>query len=201
MKKMRQAGEKFSGFTLVELLVVIAIIGLLSTLAAAGVNFARKKSMTTKAQSDVDQIFKAMTIMSNDTNEWPGHQQLNTVCSDLGPLCPVNNEICGPDKSPVPNTCVHILKDGFSGLTANDTATPYGSWSGPYMIEIPDDPWGNQYFFDTDYEVDENGKPWDCGTGSVKIGVAAVGSYGPNGISALSGVGVYDCDDIIKILK
>ncbi len=193
--------EKNLGFTLIELLVVIAIIGLLSTLAAAGVNLARKKAMVTKAQSDVDQIFKAITLLANDALEWPGHQQYNTVCTDLGALCPADNEICGPDDSAVPNTCAHSLNDGVSGIVTNDTAAPFPSWSGPYMPRIPEDPWDNQYFFDTDYMVDEYGKPWGCADGTVSSNVVAVGSYGPNGIGPLDGAGANDCDDVIKIIK
>jgi prepilin-type N-terminal cleavage/methylation domain-containing protein len=201
MKNKKQVKGKSSGFTLIELLVVIAIIGVLSTLVTAGFNAARQKARETKALNDEDQIYKAIAMLSTDSGEWPGHQQYNTVCTDLGPLCPANNEICGPDKSPTPHTCIHSLSEGFAGIAQNDAATPFAGWSGPYIQNMPMDPWGNEYFFDTDYTVDENGKPWDCNDGSVPTPVVAIGSYGPNGISALSGAGVYDCDDIIKILK
>jgi len=53
------------------------------------------------------------------------------------------------------------------------------------MKSIPQDPWGNNYFFDTDYDV--NG----VGTRAV------VGSYGPNGV----GNNLYDSDDIYYVVN
>jgi prepilin-type N-terminal cleavage/methylation domain-containing protein len=191
------------GFTLIELLVVIGIIGLLSTLVTAGVNLAREKAKIAKAQHEVDQIYEAISMLTTDAGVWPGHQPYNTVCSDLPGSCPANNEFCGPDDSLVPNDCVKKLNGGKAGILLNDVDLPFSNWSGPYMPSVPLDPWGNEYFFDTDYTVDENGKPWACGSGTVQIDVVAVGSYGPNGIGKLDEVGVPsgDCDDILKILK
>ncbi|HOZ36987.1 MAG TPA: type II secretion system protein [bacterium] len=50
------------GFTLIELLVVIAIIGLLATMAVAALNSARIKARNAKRMSDIEQIYKALSL-------------------------------------------------------------------------------------------------------------------------------------------
>jgi len=165
--------NKNHGFTLVELLVVIAIIGLLSTLAMVALNQAREKAKIAKAQHEVDQIVTAIRLLENDSGEWPGHQTIGIVCQGT---CS-GNEICG-------DGCTCSIDDGCAGLAQDDGVTPYGYWGGPYMGNIPEDPWGNEYFFDTDYNHTEYGQ------------VAVVGSYGPNGV----GNNQYDSDDILKVI-
>jgi prepilin-type N-terminal cleavage/methylation domain-containing protein len=172
------------GFTLIELLVVITIIGLLSTVAVIALTAARDEAKTTKVMGDLSQIRLAIEFMATDTDQWPGHQAVDVSCADPGP-CPANNELC--------DTCTFSLSSGFGGLTQNDGGTAYTNWNGPYMGLIPLDPWGNEYFFDTDYDVDPTGaRDWKV----------VIGSYGPNGLE----INGYDetpntsLDDIITIL-
>jgi general secretion pathway protein G len=177
--------NKKSGFTLIELLVVIGIIGLLSTLAVAGLSYARNKAKTSKAQHDIAQIEKAISIMANDTNEWPGHQMANKVSTTGG-----DNEICGE------TDCGFGIMATTSGLAATDNL--FLNWVGPYMDSIPDDPWGNQYFFDTDYRVKKlSDTPCAGAAAALCEDAAVIGSYGPDG----TGYNLYNSDDIIKILK
>lgn len=178
------------GFTLVELLVTIAIIGLLSTIGTVAFVQARKKANSTKVTADLATIRKAIDILANDTEQWPGHQLVYNVCqSDVSgiPGCDVsNNEICDDgcedfNNNPAP------FSSGFAGLLQDDVGpggTPYDGWDGPYLHSTLLDPWGNEYFFDTDYDV---------GGGNFH---AVVGSYGPNG----QGLNAYDSDDIVLIL-
>ena len=165
MKNKRRA---FKGFTLVELLIVIGIISLLATLSLIGYNYAKSKAKITKAEHDIAKIHHAIEMLANDTVVWPGHQEINKVNSTS------NNEICS-------DGCAYGITDAQAGIVDNDGN--YLHWTGPYMQIIPDDPWGNEYFFDTDYDVDGNT-------------VAAVGSYGPNKV----GNNQYDDDDVIKII-
>ena len=67
------------------------------------------------------------------------------------------------------------------GLAATDGTYP--NWRGPDYDGPFRDTWGNNYFFDEDYDL--NGTT-----------VAAIGSYGPNG----EGLNQYDDDDIVLII-
>lgn len=187
-------------FTLIELLTTIAIIGLLATLALISVGVAKERAKISNAQHDLDQIYKAITLMQNDTGQWPGHQSMNKACSTLPVTCTATNELCGPDSDSL--DCTHGLDDPFSGLIANDL-TPYTNWAGPYMKQaLIMDPWDKEYFFDTDYTVDSESKPIGCG-GIGPRSVAVIGSYGPDGLGRpdeIVGNTAYGCDDVILII-
>ena len=183
------------GFTLTELLIVIGIIGLLATIGFVALNIARTRAINTKVASDLSTLQKAINIMANDTEQWPGHQHLDYICQgpeypancatfNNYPCCdPTNNELCA---SPLVDDCTNTLSSPFGGLVQTDGN--YNLWNGPYIANIPPDPWGNEYFFDTDYDVDQGpGQDWK----------AVVGSYGPNG----RGNNEYDGDDIFLIVQ
>lgn len=150
------------GFTLIEMLVVMAVFAILATITLAGVRFARNLSRENKAKADIEQIRKAMESLATDTEEWSGHQNSGEVCN------------CSDNE-------IEDLTVAEAGLVETDVL--YNNWRGPYMASIPTDPWGNNYFFDTDYEID--GTPY-----------VVVGSYGPNG----EGNNLYDSDDVIRIM-
>ncbi|NTU98475.1 prepilin-type N-terminal cleavage/methylation domain-containing protein [Candidatus Falkowbacteria bacterium] len=178
----RKSVKTEEGFTLIELLVVIAIIGVLATLAQAAYNYARNQAKIVKAMSDADQIAKAITVLGNDTLVWPGGQAVDKVGTTPG------TEIC----SYTPDNCTYGLSSDQTGLTETDGS--YIGWSGPYMVAIPKDPWGNEYFFDTHYQIKLSGEP--CDGDMTCVPAAVVGSYGPNG----RGNKMYDNDDVIRIL-
>jgi prepilin-type N-terminal cleavage/methylation domain-containing protein len=170
------------GFTLIELLVVIAITGLLAGIVLVSLGGARENARIGKAQAEVRQIVNAIAILELNTGEWPGHQTALQVCSGA---CS-DNEI--PD---LPVIVIPSLSEPAAGIEQTDGG--YTGWNGPYMT-VPLDPWGNPYFFDTDYEVQANDTPCN-GTGGCSTVVAA-GSFGPNG----TGTNDYDADDIILII-
>jgi len=159
MKKVKSA----NAFSLIEILVVISIIAVLSTLAVVSMQYAKTASKIAKARHDVDAIVLAMKLLENDTGQWPGHQDVDDVTSSG------SNEIWD-------------LAEDRAGLVATDGDFP--GWNGPYMASIPLDPWGNRYFYDSDYRI-----------GGVNRVV--IGSFGPNGV----GQNVYDSDDIYKVLR
>lgn len=153
------------GFTIVEFLVVIGIIALLSVIAMAGTHYAKKYAQNKKAYADLSTIAKAIDTLALDTRQWPGHQTPYVVCTGS---C-ANNEI-------------EDLSLPRAGLIQTDGLFP--DWRGPYLQILPLDPWGNPYFYDSDYQVNGETK-------------AVVGSYGPNG----QGLNDYDADDIIYIIN
>ena len=154
--------SKNNGFTLIELLVVIAIIGILSSIVFAAVNTARNRARTTAARSAVREIKKAIDVLALDTGYWPSQE------AAAGPISPQQSGLVDCSGS---NNEVQDLADSQTGLLQSHAAYP--GWRGPYIDSIPLDPWGNNYFFDTDYDIPPTGD----GTWG-----AVVGSYGPNGV-------------------
>ena len=151
------------GFTLIELMVVIAIIGVIAAIATPAMTSYISHAKVIKATAEIERIYKALFLLEVDADEWPGHQEAGSL--NIG----VGNEIW--DLS-APN----------AGLIVTDGSFP--NWAGPYLPTIPKDPWGKDYFFDTDYDV--NGENH-----------VVLGSFGLNGV----GPNVYDDDDVIKIIQ
>ena len=159
--------NRHKGFTLVELLVVIAIIGILSSVVMASISTARDKARIANAQATLDQVRRAVAILEGDTGQWPGHKTIVDIEGGAS-----GNEIWD-------------LNAPAAGLVQTDGNFP--NWNGPYLPVVPTDKWGNNYFFDTDYDIDPTaGTRW----------AVVIGSFGPNGV----GQNVYDSDDIIEII-
>ena len=118
-------------------------------------------------------------MLANDTGLWPRQQPIDVVSTGA------NNEICG-------DGYVFGLSDQQSGITCTDGNFP--GWAGEYMMKIKLDPWGNEYFFDTDYKVTVNDEP--CNGGGACVNAVVIGSYGPDGL----GNNLYNSDDIIKVI-
>jgi prepilin-type N-terminal cleavage/methylation domain-containing protein len=169
---------KRRGFTLIELLVVIAIIGILSSFVLSSIGTAREKARTAKVESTMREISMAMELLLIDTDLWPGAQQAGCVPSGAAATA---NEI-------------EDLNVPGAGIVAADAS--FAGWRGPYMSLVPIDPWGTNYFFDTDYDVDADNNPCDGIGCTVDEQVAVLGSYGPDGI----GNGLYNDDDLIRIV-
>lgn len=174
---------KFSdkkGFTLIEVLVVIALIGVLATLIMTSLNTSKERAKIARAQTEISQIYMAIFMLEDDNEQWPGHKTAYKRECGIN-----NNEICN---YPADN-CAYGLNDEESGITKDDLTTPYPHWRGPYyMPEVPKDPWGNEYFFDTDYYIG----------GACRV---VIGSVGPNGISNIKNDINGDIDDIVYIIS
>lgn len=166
-----------SGFSLVEILIVVGIIGSLSSVVVASVSRARSSGMITKAQSDLREIRTAIDRMAIDTGKYPTYaasKNSETVCVDTSP----NNEM--------------YVDDAEAGIGSTDGNYP--SWNGPYMRNVPLDPWGNRYIFDADYECVRAST--GCENYTEGQTVLAIHSSGPNG----SAINVYDEDNIVLVL-
>jgi len=147
------------GYTLLELLVAIAVIGILVATAIPLYGRYREKARSVLAYRDLKEIQLGIELLATDTEQWPGP-------NDVGKIA---------------NQEVWDLNAGTAGLVATNGGFP--NWDGPYMQSVPKDPWGSDYFFDPDYDI--NGKQF-----------AVVGSFGPNKV----GKNLYDSDDIILVL-
>ena len=155
------------GFTLIELLVVIAIIGLLSSIVLASLNTARDKARVARVQADLKQLYAAIQLLYVDTNLHPG--AISAV------PCVAN-----PETS---------LNTSNAGLQATDGDFP--GWNGPYMSNVPLDPWGTNYYFDPDYGCEAETFGCNGFSGTTRV----IQSFGPNKAQNYE-----DSDDIVLLL-
>jgi len=116
------------GFTLIELIFTVAIIAILAAIAIPGLSSAREKAKIALVWAEFRHIHRAMEILANDTEKWPG---LNLV----GKLA---------DQE------VWDLNSSQAGLVPNGG---FPNWNGAYIQSVPKDPWGSDYFSDPDYMI------------------------------------------------
>lgn len=150
-----------AGFTLLEILIVVSIIGLLAGIGSLSMVKIRERAKIDEANIQLEMISAAALELAWDTGRYPNKARRNTTDS--------NDEIWD-------------LTEDEAGLLATDGDFT-SKWEGPYLDDIPEDPWGNDYFFDPDYKI----------KGVVH---AVIGSFGPNGV----GRNKYDDDDIYVII-
>ncbi len=122
--KLRSCG----GFTLLELIVNLAIIGILSAIAIPAYIAFKDKAKIAQAKSDLHTIQLAIEQLANDTEKWPGPNNVGQTA----------------------NKEVWDLNSDDAGLV---TGKKFSNWKGPYMQSVPQDPWGSNYFFDPDYRI------------------------------------------------
>jgi len=152
---------KDRGFTLIEILVVTGVIGILLGIAVPAYNEYREKGKIAAAKQVLKDIERAVMALGHDTGKWPGPV-------DWGKSSGVE---------------IENLNLAVAGLKTFTNLTDFPNWNGPYIEpSVPLDPWGNNYFFDPNYEIPK---------GNIKK-VPVIGSYGPNG----TGKNNYDSDDV-----
>jgi len=138
------------GFSLIEILVAIGAMGILLGIAVPAYNGYREKAQIAEAMHDLKRIETAIITLATDTGEWPKHQNIGEI-NNGG-----SNEI-------------YDLSAATIGLLIDDVGTPYPNWNGPYIPAVPLDPWGHNYFLDTDYLIG--------GVDNIVLG-----SYGPGAV-------------------
>jgi len=163
------------GFTLIELLVVIAIIGILASATLSALTVARDKAKIAKAKSELRTIYNAMLLLESDTGQSPGGFDA-TDCRG----------------APNPHTEGNglYISSEHAGLVTHNAAK-FPDWDGPYLPNIPLDPWGQEYMFDAYYNC--TGGDHNCSGGFT---YTVIHSGGPNG----SGLNSYDTCNITLVI-
>jgi general secretion pathway protein G len=147
-----------SGFTLVEIMIVVAIIGLLAGMGTLAVMKAVNNSRIKTAETELQLISSGVLQLAWDTGKWPNGTWRTEAASGANEIADLSG----------------------SALFQISDESVYPNWKGPYYEGSLVDPWGQSYFFDSDYD----GKR------------VVVGSGGPN----RSGVNRYDEDNIYVFL-
>ena len=165
MDRQKGALPRQRGYTLVEIMIVVLVGSLILAIAVPSWAKLRTSARIKDAEVHLNMLSAAVEQLVWDTGEFPnGYHKV-------------------AQKSSAYNVEVWHLAADNKGLTTSNGVTA-AKWQGPYIPEIPHDPWGNPYFFDPDYRV--NG-----------VNKVVVGSFGPNGV----GQNVYDKDDIYVIIE
>ncbi|MBN2162798.1 MAG: prepilin-type N-terminal cleavage/methylation domain-containing protein [Pontiellaceae bacterium] len=151
--------KKREGMTLIEIMLVVFIIGILTSLCTLAISKARKTAFRKQAEVELSFLSASILQLASDTGTWPNKAILTAPGS----------------------TEIWYLDGTGTGLLQNDGT--YIGWRGPYYEGTMEDPWGNPYFFDPDYNIG----------GATRV---VVGSFGPNG----KGRNLYDSDDLYILL-
>jgi len=179
-----------AGFTLIEILVGVAILAILSAaltpLVVKYVNDGRRA----RAASDAQTIAQAVKAFNLDTATWPVSDDGNT--GDTGELSRLVGLPAGFTNSSIPAGAGTATGDGnWNGggsggragaledhlvfnksddvdelYPASATAPSPPGWNGPYLEQVPLDPWGRPYVCNVRYLQDArvagtNKAAWD----------------------------------------
>lgn len=138
-----------------ELLVIIALFILGGILIRFRVDQIKIQNKQEEAQTDLKEIKKGIEELYEDTGVGPGHVS----------------------RQPCVRYPEMFLDDCSAGLTCTDGG--FSNWNGPYLEEIPKDPWENRYYFDADYVCQKETS--GCGSVPNTTKVRAILSGGPDG--------------------
>jgi len=161
-----------AGFTVMEILVVTAIVAIIAATLLPSLWDSTNQGKVAKAQSEVKQIRQAIDRLQFDTDLYPHGCRATDETDDIT-ITALATEDAGITQQP---------SDPTATADCSWSDGEPGEWNGPYMETMPEDPWGNNYEFTTNYSACD-GAP---------EGVA-VYSKGPDG--------EMNCDDIVRFLK
>jgi type II secretory pathway pseudopilin PulG len=106
-------------------MIIIVIIGILAAIAIPSYLSYREKGKLGRALSELRFIETALSILAVDTGMWPHKRPVGDVSG---------NEVWD-------------LNSPSAGMVATDGGYP--GWDGPYLANVPRDPWGTTTFLIT----------------------------------------------------
>ncbi|MEW6744580.1 MAG: type II secretion system protein GspG [Planctomycetota bacterium] len=131
--------RKLQGFTLIEMVVVVAIIAAMAAILVPVISDELVSSERSHALGDTQRIAAAITQYVKDTRLLPtGPDGDNTI-----------NWMFGTGNLPAVNPFDDGDSDALLDYLTDGAANGGAKWNGPYLQEIPEDPWGNAYVVNT----------------------------------------------------
>jgi general secretion pathway protein G len=184
---MRYKDQK--GFTLIEVIVVAGIIAILAGVLVPMIFNQIDESKKTRALADTKSIQSALIAFKKDVGVWPYRSgAFGSTADDVTML------VTGDPASMSTDDITQLKALGYNDGKIqnikdhlNDSATAtaiYGSkWKGPYLADIPKDPWGKVYII-----------PIGSLTPVDQQNAGLPGYTGPVWIFSAGAGGVYDTD-------
>jgi prepilin-type N-terminal cleavage/methylation domain-containing protein len=165
------SNQRSDGFTLFEVIIAVALVAIMAVAIAPPLIKNLNEGKTARAQSDAQVIGNAIQSFYKDTGKWP-LQDDNDPSPELVRL--VGNASLGGGNSGLPdgdnNRTDNWQDRGRSGTLTNQlilnesengnikplyqtSSNPHRKpgWNGPYLDEVPLDPWGNAYVVNIHY--------------------------------------------------
>lgn len=172
---MKVRDKRASGFTLVEILVAVAVLAIMSAALTPMVVKYINDGRRSRALSDSQAIGNAVMAFLVDTGRWPTNgdavpNDANELSRLVGlpeaQITPANipdgavapgagNWDGGGDGGAAGALEDHLIRNRTDTVTplyvASTTAPEPPGWNGPYLTQVPLDPWGNPYVCNVRY--------------------------------------------------
>ena len=155
------------GYTLLELILVLLILCLLIGMMMPIIWGKIEDAEQVNARVNIERIYGGILDFYNDLGFWPKYvagQKAHGAAAGT-------YKILRSEKGQVPDsldpkwletTSANYIEDQLvknePGYWEKPEPQAQHGWEGPYLINLPSDPWGNKWFVNVEF-LDEKGKP------------------------------------------
>ncbi len=158
--------KRNSGFTLVEVVVVLAVVAILAAILTPNIVKNIKDSKIARAANETQVVAAALASFYKDLGRWPTSNGSSANHPDYlyrlfgdGAVPSVSgtdtgrwNDVDGRADTFANHLIENDPKDAANNYPDNTiNPQPELKWSGPYIIKVKADPWGNSYVCNISY--------------------------------------------------
>ena len=144
------------GFTLIELAVVLAVIAVLAAILTPLVTSYIDQARITRAQTDVRAIAQSFQLHKRDTNEYPIFTSSTYASADATDFDYLASSGTLPSTSgagwnnlSTAGSIDDFLNQNQQSVAEGDVRGGAVAYRGPYLDQVPSDPWGFAYVVST----------------------------------------------------